>query len=139
MLIYTLAGGDDEPEGPPKAAIVDQLSLTFPNEDFSSEATGLLEAAGYEVEYIPGEQVTVDFYRTLPQRDYDFVLLRSHAGRYESNGVQTEDAPLFTSEFYSQTRHLDDQRANRLTISLYEDERLNDDNAYFSIPAEFVQ
>ena len=37
--------------GPPRAAIVDQLSLTVPNPDFVESATETLERAGYIVDY----------------------------------------------------------------------------------------
>ena len=32
------------------------------------------------MDYYPGEQVTVDFYRTLPLRGYDVLILRVHSG-----------------------------------------------------------
>ena len=44
-----------------KAAIVDQLSLTFPNQTFIETATNTLKQAGYTVDYYPGEKVTVEF------------------------------------------------------------------------------
>ncbi len=86
-LAYVLfsGGGDSEPDGPLRAAIVDQLDLTFPNQLFREEATRTLEAAGYEVEYIPGEQVTVDYYRELPTHGYDLIVLRIHAARNETD------------------------------------------------------
>jgi hypothetical protein len=46
-----------------KVAIVDQLSLTFPNQTFIETATNTLKQAGYTVDYYPGEEVTVEFYR----------------------------------------------------------------------------
>lgn len=84
--------------GSGKAVIVDQLELTAPNPAFVRQATELLEGAGYSVDYIPGKDVTVDFYRTLPQRGYDFVLLRVHSARREEAGVRTDDVALFTGE-----------------------------------------
>lgn len=43
-----------------KAAIVDQLSLTYPNQTFTQTATNTLKQAGYSVDYYPGEEVTVE-------------------------------------------------------------------------------
>ncbi|MEX0749421.1 MAG: hypothetical protein WD359_01315 [Dehalococcoidia bacterium] len=77
--------------------IVDQLSSAIPNSGLIDEATSLLEGAGYEVDYVPGEQVTVDFYRHLPDGRYDVVLLRSHVARENVNGAWGA-ATLFTSE-----------------------------------------
>lgn len=69
-----LAFAGDESSGPKKAAIVDQLSLTQPNPAFAETATGILEDAGYLVDYYPGEAVTVEFYRDLPTHGYDLIL-----------------------------------------------------------------
>ncbi len=79
-LLYAASSGGESSSGSKTAAIVDQLSLTQPNPDFISSARSLLGEAGYTVDYFPGERVTVDFYRTLPQRDYDLILLIVHAG-----------------------------------------------------------
>jgi len=62
-----LRPGSSEQPGPPRAAIVDQLSLTSPNQAFVQEATSMLEGAGYAVDYYPGEQVTIEFYQDLPR------------------------------------------------------------------------
>jgi len=54
-----LTGGDDG-DGPRRAAIVDQLSLSSPNPEFVQESIILLERNNYEVDYFPGEEVTVE-------------------------------------------------------------------------------
>ncbi len=84
LLLVLFRGGGDEDEGPPKAAIVDQLSLTVPNPDFARDARATLEQAGYEVDYYPGEDVTVDFDRQFPFLNYDVIVFRSHADRLEA-------------------------------------------------------
>src|SRR3972149_8656122 len=71
-----LAGGGGSETATKSAAIVDQLSLTQPNPEFVSSARGILAEAGYGVDYFPGEQGTVDLYRTLPERHYDLIILR---------------------------------------------------------------
>jgi hypothetical protein len=63
---------------PKTAVIVDQLSQYYPNPTFIQTATQLLEEAGYTVSYISYEEATVNFYRTLPTRADDFILLRVH-------------------------------------------------------------
>ena len=69
-----------EDSRPKSAAIVDQLSLTAPNEHFVASTTGMLQQAGYLVDYYQSEDVTVDFYRYLPTFDYDLIILRVHVG-----------------------------------------------------------
>ncbi len=123
-LLYAASNGDEASSGPKTAAIVDQLSLTQPNPDFISSARGLLAEAGYLVDYFPGEQVTVDFYRTLPERDYDLILLRVHAGITTevdlSSGekTETEYVSLFTGEPYAQGKYAEDE-LNRLGKAVY--------------------
>src|SRR3989304_6957539 len=43
----------------PRAAILDQLDLTYPNTEFVQAATTMFERAGYEVDYYRGAEVTV--------------------------------------------------------------------------------
>lgn len=123
-----LAGGDDSggPSDPKTAAIVDQLSLTHPNPEFVASARGLLAEAGYLTDYFPGEQVTVDFYRGLPQRGYDLILLRVHAGIttevdiVSGERTETEYVSLFTGEPYSPNKY-PEERLNRLGKATYYD------------------
>lgn len=108
--------GTGSPPGPPKAAILDQLSITQPNPDFAASATSLLEQAGYAVDYYPGEQVTVDLYRNLATLDYGLIVLRVHAAmsrvdRASGGGVtEMEFVCLFTGEPYKEDKYLEEQR-----------------------------
>jgi hypothetical protein len=90
----------------PKAAIVDQLSLTYPNQTFIKTATNTLKQTGYTVDYYPGEKITVEFYRNLPIHGYKIIILRVHSAL-----VSTEEPPvtLFTSEPYSKTKYVYEQ------------------------------
>lgn len=123
-VVVLLGRGGDEPADSKTAAIVDQLSLTQPNPDFVSSARGLLAEAGYLVDYFPGEQVTVDLYRSLPRRDYDMIILRVHAGITAEVDVssgqrtETEYVSLFTGEPYS-TGKYPDEELNRLGRARY--------------------
>ena len=118
-----LGRGGEESAGP-KAAIVNQLSLTQPNPDFVSSARSLLAEAGYLVDYFEGEQVTVDLYRSLPQRDYDMIILRVHAGittevdASSGERTETEYVSLFTGEPYTPGKYPDEE-LNRLGRARY--------------------
>ena len=126
-----------EPPGPPKAAIVDQLSLTFPNPDFIQNATNTLEQAGYIVDYYPGEDVTVEFYRRLPSHDYDVILFRAHADRLQGTwqGREIDEVILFSSEPYDKQKYLEDRSRKRLTIARY----YEGGDPYFGIAPEFIE
>ena len=127
--------GDAEPDGPLRAAIVDQLDLTFPNQLFREEATATLEAAGYEVEYIPGELVTVDYYRELATHDYDLIVLRIHAARSltTNDGQPLQLAELFTSERFSRD-HAYELETGQVGSVVYEE----GGDVYFGIGPLFV-
>lgn len=118
-LLLLGRGGDDSPAGLRTAAIVDQLSLTQPNASFVASARNTLEQGGYAVDYYPGEQVTVEFYRELPRRGYDLILLRVHSARAKRDGTITGDLMLFTGEPYSDAKYVEEQRARRLGIARY--------------------
>ena len=112
--------------GPKTAAIVDQLSLTVPNQTFVTAATGLLEEAGYSVDYYSGEEITVDFYKSLPTLGYDFIVMRTHSGLYtqeeeSEDGADSEDAflALFTNESYNQYTYIEEQAAGRIGKAFY--------------------
>jgi len=125
----------DEPSGPPKAAIVDQLSLTAPNPEFIDTATGQLEQAGYVVDYYPGEQVDVDFYRRLPVYDYKVIVFRVHADRLKAfwRGEEIDDVILFSSEPYDRQRYVHEQAQNKLVIARYSE----GGPGYFGIAPDF--
>lgn len=123
-LLYVASNGDGASSGPKTAAIIDQLSLTQPNPDFISSARSLLAESGYAVDYYRGERVTVDFYRTLPQRDYDLILLRVHAGittevdLTSGERTETEYVSLFTGEPYIAGKYAEEE-LDRLGKAVY--------------------
>jgi len=118
----------------PKAAIVDQLSLTFPNQTFIETATNILKQAGYCVDYYSGEAVTVNFYRNLPTHGYKIIILRVHSalGWYGEPPVC-----LFTSEPYSQDRFIYEQLTGQLTRAYYNVR--GEGKYYFGILPKFVR
>jgi hypothetical protein len=118
-----------------KAAIVDHLSLTCPNQTFIEAATSTLKKAGYTVDYYPGEKVNVEFYRNLPTHYYALIILRVHSG------LQVGDDPpvvFFTSEPYSKTKYIYEQ----LTDQVWEGQLgtgFIEGQTYFGISPEFVE
>ncbi len=119
-----------------RAAIVDQLSLTAPGQAFVEDATAQLKESGYSVDYYSGEEVTVDFYRTLPQQGYDLLLLRTHSTAVIERGDEAvTSVSLFTNEPYDSNRYYEEQQAGRLGFASYE----GDNRQYFGITADFIE
>jgi hypothetical protein len=122
----------------PTAAIVDQLGTSNPNPDFVENATTLLENAGYNVVYVPAEQVTVDFYRYLPAQKLDVILLRNHASAsaVDDNGetVVEDSVSLSTSEPISDN-YPTERNARRLGAFA----PIGEDALYFSIRWDFFK
>jgi len=134
VYTYLPQGQTNPPPSGLRAAIVDHLSLTFPNETFVETVNKTLTDVGYTVDYYPGENVTVDFYRGLPLLNYQIIILRVHSA------LSQEDKPplaLFTAERYSQSSHVTDQLYDRLIGVVY---RVGgQDEQYFGIPPVFVR
>lgn len=117
-----------------KAAIVDQLSLTFPNQTFIQEVTNTLKQAGYAVDYYPGQKVTVEFYRNLPAQGYGIIILRVHSALADDNGPPL---CLFTAEPYSTSKYVYAQLSDRLVSVHYREG--DKEQVYFGIFPSFVK
>lgn len=96
----------------PKAAIVDHLSIAFPNQVFVKECSSLLREAGFDVDYYTGDYATVELYKNLPSYGYDLIVFRVHLG-YHSSYKNTSLA-MFTSEPYSTRRYVYEQLDDRV-------------------------
>ena len=119
-----------------KATIVDHLSLTFPNQTFIQTATTMLEQAGYTVDYHPGEEVTVEFYRNLPAGENNLIILRVHSAlAINEGGQELGFVDLFSSELYSTTRYVSEQLTDQVSKCMFSTRG----PAYFGISPPFVQ
>ncbi len=117
---------------PHKAAIVDQLSLTEPNQSLIQTAIEILQSAGFTVDYYEPEDVTVDLYRTLPSKGYGLIIFRVHsAGGLEGD----EPLYLFTSEPFVLEKYLLEQAVYRVVCVGTSEEP----PFYFGISPQFVR
>jgi len=125
-----------EPE-PRKAALVDQIALTNQNPEFADQALTYLREAGFSVDVYEGEEITVEFFRTLPEKGYQLILFRSHATNILNETVQGGPVFLFTSEPYDKNKYVKEQLANHIGRAKI----LYDDNSplYFAIVSGFVR
>jgi hypothetical protein len=71
-----------------KAALVDQIALTNPNPQFTEQALAYLSEAGFSTDVYEGEDITVEFYRTLPEKGYQLILFRTHATNVLNERIQ---------------------------------------------------
>lgn len=123
------------------AVIVDQLSLTFPNQTFVETATNMLNRSGYSVDYYPGEKATVGFYRNLMvSSSYKIIILRVHSGI----AAKYNELAFFTSEPYSQPMNPLDPKYgdvwyDRIGEVTYHDPPDPGETAYFAIRYQFVK
>lgn len=95
-----------------RAAIVDQLYTSYPNEEFTTKVSRELEDYGFEVDIYQGDAITVDLYRNLPTCGYNLVVFRAHSGLIGPNpgGLESPIGTyLFTNETYSEIKHLREQ------------------------------
>ena len=90
---------------PLRAAIIDQLYEDYPNEDFHQKATEYFETAGYQVDVFTTESITVDFYKSLPKKNYQFVVVRTHG----VVGSEDNSVMLFTGERYTEDQYIQEQ------------------------------
>ncbi|MDH5374689.1 MAG: hypothetical protein OEW95_02615 [Candidatus Bathyarchaeota archaeon] len=126
----------DNPAGN-KAAIIDHLSISQPNQIFVDNATAILEEAGYEVYYFGGEEVTVNFYRNLPSQGFSLIVFRVHStGESTVENVTLDWIVFFTSEQYSNLKYLPEQYNAELVWVRFAQE---DSPKYFGITPRFVQ
>jgi hypothetical protein len=93
---------------PPRALLLDQLSLNYPDPAFVSNVTGALATGGYQVDYSPPGQNAIDFFRQLPTKGYDLIIIRAHAGG---------DQSIITTETYSQSKYTSEQRSGTLVAA----------------------
>jgi hypothetical protein len=142
-VLVVLAGSGEQSQQPatavpgaaPRAAIVDQLMLTQPNPTFVETTTTLLEQAGYAVDYYPGEDVTVEFYRNFPSQPYGLIIFRVHSALGREDGQPADWVTLFTADFYRETWYVNEQKTRRLSkVSYYED-----GPPYFGIMPDFIR
>lgn len=84
----------------PKAAIVDHLSDSYPNQTFVETSKSILRNAGFKVYYYSKAAVDVGFYRSLPSRGFDLIILRVHSAVNEESNLLV----FFTSEPFNDFR-----------------------------------
>jgi len=120
-----------------KAALVDQIALMNPDPEFTDQALAYLNEAGFSTDVYEGEEVTVELFRTLPEKGYQLILFRSHSTNILNETIPGGPVFLFTSEVYDKHKYVKEQLANRIGRAKI----LYGENSplYFAIVAGFVR
>ncbi len=100
-----------------RAALIDQLSPAFPNDEFRSSIMADFAILDLPVDVYEGEEIDVDFYRALGEKPYGMLVIRSHSGTLQLGGSPDQRTiALFTNEPYSGSRHIAEQIVDRVLI-----------------------
>ena len=118
IRLYPTTSPPSDSLGVPRAAIVDQLYNLQENPYFIAEVTAELEEYGFAVSLHQGDDIDVDFYRSLPTHGYRLLVLRVHSGLLGEEGQVHTPTQLFTNEPYSRHIHQTDQAAGRLAMGM---------------------
>jgi hypothetical protein len=95
--------GDGSTDGSLKAALIDSLYATHPNDEFTRVLTERLEEADFQVDVFQGTEVTVNFLKSMPN-GYQLIILRMHSALHE------DQLYLFTAEPYSIGKYTQEQQ-----------------------------
>lgn len=136
-LLPSCSHSPDSSNNSPKAAIIDQLYLLGPNQEFIDEVKGELEDYGFKVDVYQGDEVTVELYRNLPSYGYKLIIFRAHAGlmRKEGSSITPSITFLFTGEKSSKLKYPVEQLIERIVPA----EMPGDYPLVFAVNSEFVK
>jgi hypothetical protein len=133
--------GQKFPENELRAAILDQLSLYLPNQAFIENTTSVLTNAGFHVDYYPGNEITVDFFRRLPSLGYKLIIMRVHSGLMFKENKMTKNVVFFTSDNYSTSKYILEQLRDEVVPAIvsFTPTFMQDKPVYFAITPDFVK
>jgi len=114
VLAIRLMTPQGHEDGDLRAALIDQFTPAFPNEEFRSSAMSDIGRFGLPVDVYEGEEIDVDFYRSLGEEPYGVLVIRSHSGIVLEGSEDEGIAALFTNELYHRSRHTVDQLHDRV-------------------------
>ncbi len=138
-LIYSFLTAENQThlDETAKAAIVDHLSDSYPNQTFVETSKSILRNAGFRVYYYSEGAVDVGFCRKLPSYDFDVIIFRMHSAVNEGSDLLV----FFTSEpfsdFKARTSYISDfvsDPPRLVRAMMYEGA-----DPYFGITPSFVQ
>lgn len=128
--LNNLQPDNSSPESGLRAALIDSLYVSNPNNQFTSNLTVTLNKAGFKVDVYQGRKVTVDFLKALPDH-YDLLVLRMHSAVHS----KTLGLYLFTAEPYDQEKHVEEQYFHLVKKAV----AFNDTQPVFAVNSWFIK
>ncbi len=122
-------------------AIIDQLSIRSPNQTFLDSIKRTFASVGLKVDIYSGEEITVEFYKSLPSLGYKIIVFRAHSAYPMENPelipVENPKWPvyIFTAEPYDEGKYVFEQ----LTDQVAPAKVTENSPLYFSIGPDFVR
>jgi len=113
------------PGSNPRAVLIDELSLDYPDPSFRSNVTYSLTGSGYTIDSVGPSPSGVEFFRQLPSKNYDLIIVRAHTGSSQS---------IITTQPYSKSEYLPDQLTGRLVAA-----QVGNGPLYFALTPSFVR
>lgn len=75
----------DSPESK-KAGVLDPLYDDWPPKSTPDDIRALLDGAGYDVEFVSGDDVNLNFFSGLDEKQYGVIFIRTHGGMLHAEG-----------------------------------------------------
>jgi len=113
-----------QPSSHNRALLVDQLALNYPDPSFVANVTSALRAAGYAVDYSGPSATAIDYFKHLPERGYDLIIIRAHQGSSQA---------IITTEPYSRSEYLAEQLDGRIVPA-----QVGNGPVFFALTPRFV-
>ena len=135
LLVYYLFSPKSQIDVSPKIAIVDQLSIQWPNQSFNQTVQTILNQTGLKIDYYPSEAVTVDLFRELPKHNYKLIIFRVHSSATSAVSGTPTFVVFFTSEVYNTYSHVQEQNDMRVVMVMFP----NVETRYFGVTPPFVK
>lgn len=114
------------------AIILDQLTIKkeLVNSNFNSTCASILGSSGYNLQYYPGEDVTISFFKDLPAKSGKVIIIRAHSAIRDD----TDWVDLFTSESFRDGKYVDLALSGQISKA----KMYSFDDDYFAIGPTFV-
>lgn len=116
------------------AAIIDQLSDSFPNKNFISKSQEILKKAGFDVRVYKGNEVNVSLLKELPYYEYNLIIFRAHSGLSTVNGKLDQTTFIFTNEKYNRMKYPKEQLSDEIVPAKVTE----NSPGYFAIGPKFI-
>lgn len=117
---------------PLKAAIIDQLSIEYPNPSFVKNVTKILEDYNFKVTH-HNQTLNVEFFRKLVTYNYGIIILRVHSALRNDNST----VDFFTSEPYKENLYVQEQQHGLLVEGVLNYSGV--EKHYFAITYKFIK